>query len=178
MLDMNLFPNAKEITESFAAYEAVRQRLFRHFQFADPKVVMIAVGDGSTPRTGATFAYRSRWQCHSVDPILAPKTRWAAIDRLHIHRKKIEECSREDFSITDDSTVVVAAVHSHAPLPLCTSVIGRVRRLAIVAIPCCVKLLIPEPSAEVYDDKSILSPHKTVTIWDMKDADQPQTVGG
>ena len=168
MLDLQLFPNAKEITESFSAYEAARTKLFRHFQFGDPKVIMLSVGDGATPRTAATFAFRSRWQCHSIDPLLRNKSRFGRIDKLTLHPKKIEECTREDFRIKDDSTVVVAAVHSHATLDKVVATIGKVARLAIIAIPCCVTLTLKMPTVEVYQDPAIWSPHKTVLLWDFK----------
>lgn len=171
MLDTNLFPNAKEITESFAAYEAVRTRLFKHFQFGDPSIVMLSVGDGSTPRTAATFALRSRWNCHSVDPLLGDKTRFNRINRLKQHPLRIEDCTRKDFRISDDSCVVVAAVHSHAKLDAVLSTIGKVARLAIVAIPCCVTLTLPIPTLDVYQDHGIWSPSKTVLIWDLKKED-------
>jgi hypothetical protein len=167
MLEMRLFPNCKEITESFAAYDAVRSKLLRHYQFGDPKVIMISVGDGSTPRTAATFAYRSRWQCHSVDPLLGQKSRFLGIDRLKLHPRKIEDCTREDFRITDDSLVVITAVHSHAELAATVKVIGKVARMAIVAIPCCVKLSLPLPTRDVYIDHGIWSPSKTVLLWDI-----------
>lgn len=168
MLELSLFPNAKEITESFAAYDAVKTRLFRHFQLADEKIIVLSVGDGSTPRTAATFALRSRWRCHSIDPLLGNKSRFGRIARLWLHSKKIEECSREEFGISDGSTVVLAAVHSHASLQNAVSVIGSVARLAIIAIPCCVRLTLPLPTYDVYHDEGIWSPAKTVLLWDIK----------
>ena len=168
MLELKLFPDVKEITESFAAYDAVREKLFKHFQLGDPSVIMLAIGDGSTPRTAATFALRSRWYCHSIDPNLGTKTRFSKIDRLTLHPKKIEECTREDFRISDNSVVVVAAVHSHAQLEPTVKLIGKVQRLAVVAIPCCVKLTLPIPTLDVYHDAGIWSPAKTILLWDIK----------
>jgi hypothetical protein len=36
----------------------------------DESVAFVSVADGSTPRTAATVAYLTKWQCHSVDPQL------------------------------------------------------------------------------------------------------------
>lgn len=36
----------------------------------DNTVKFVSVADGSTPRTAAVVAYRTQWECHSVDPQL------------------------------------------------------------------------------------------------------------
>lgn len=82
--------------------------------------------------------------------------------------QKIEECERADFRISDESTVVVAAVHSHARLDAVIKTVGKVARLAIVAIPCCVTLTLPIPTMDVYQDHGIWSTSKTVLLWDLK----------
>lgn len=134
MLELGLFPNAKEITESFACYRAVK--LHVPFALSDPEVVVVVVGDGGTPRTAATFAFRTAWSCHSVDPALrevgAP---WAGkIDRLYESAVKVEDF---EFDSMCDKLVVVLP-HSHAPLDV---VLDRVKidggERHVVALPCC-----------------------------------------
>lgn len=160
MLSMRLFPNAKEISESFGAFHAVHTRLHPDWHLGDPDIHMVAVGDGRTPRTAATFAFRSNWQCHSVDPILkGGVARWMNIKRLTLHPQKVEE-----FHLEADRVIIVA-VHSHATLKASLTAI-HARELAVVAMPCCVPLALKGiPPDMEYQDKSIISPHRTIKIW-------------
>ena len=54
LLALKIFPNAKELTESAAAYNAVRHRL-KQYDLKDPTVSVVCVGDGCTPRTASMF---------------------------------------------------------------------------------------------------------------------------
>ncbi|KUF99151.1 Histone-lysine N-methyltransferase [Phytophthora nicotianae] len=76
LLQHGLFPDAKEVTESMALFNAVRR-------YIEPKNKgeslkengkhdgIVVVGDGNTPRTAAMFAFRMRgWKCYSVDPAM------------------------------------------------------------------------------------------------------------
>lgn len=158
MLALKLFPNAKEISESFAAYEAVRRHL-QDIPLDDPDVHMFAVGDGGTPRTAATFAFRSRWTCHSIDPNLKDSSKWMRINRLHCYPVKVEE-----FTPVRCKTAVIAAVHSHARLDqaiLC----AKADRVVVISMPCCVKQKLSIPPDKVYTDKSIISPKREMLIW-------------
>lgn len=159
MLAMRVFPNGKEISESFGAFNAVRYRL-PQFDLKDPNVRVVCVADGTTPRTGATFALRSAWTVYSIDPLMRGGTqRWSAIKRLTTIPTRIEE-----FTFQADRVIVVA-VHSHADLR--KSVAGiKARELAVVAIPCCVNLDLDVKPTRVYQDKGIISPCRTVKIWE------------
>lgn len=158
MLAMRLFPNAKEISESFAAYDAVRYRL-PQFSLSDPDVTIVAVGDGRTPRTAATFALRSKWNCYSVDPESKGGTRrWAAIRRLTVIPKRIEH-----VRITA-RRVIVVAVHSHANLKASVAAISA-DEIAVVAMPCCVPMKLDREPDREYQDKGIISACRTIKIW-------------
>lgn len=158
MLALRLFPNGKEVTESFAAYDAVRYRL-PQFELRDPGIVVVAVGDGTTPRTAATFALRSAWTCHSVDPRLKGGTkRWEPIRRLTIHARRIEECS------FDADRAIVVAVHSHAPLRAAVDAV-RAREVAVVAMPCCVKQDLDRAPDLEYVNRAVISPCRTILVW-------------
>lgn len=155
LLHWRLYPNAKEITESMAAYEAVRRYFWkRGYNPRDSTIRLIAVGDGSTPRTAALFAVRTNWECYSIDPALNDKD-WSAIRRLHICRSRIEDH-------TFQGPTIVVAVHSHASLEAVQRVCGK---CPIVAIPCCVPQTIEvEPDIQ-YEDMGILSPERSVRVW-------------
>jgi hypothetical protein len=158
MLNLRLFPNGKEISESFGAYDAVRYRM-PQFKLNDPSVTLIAVGDGNTPRTAATFAMRSAWTCHSVDPNLkGGSVRWSDIKRLTIHAKRIEDVHFEA------ERAVIVAVHSHAWLPNAVAAVDAAE-VGVVAMPCCVRQDLPvEPDRE-YHEKGVISPCRYVRIW-------------
>jgi len=164
MLELGLFPNAKEITESFACYNAVRTRL-KHLDRGDPYVSVVVVGDGYTPRTAALFAFLTRWTCYSVDPALGKNgkaDRWSAIQRLHIKACKIEDAF---FQHSFYPTVIVCP-HSHAPLQSSVDAVTAEER-CVVTIPCCIEHqtvngLLPDME---YADWGVWSPHRLVRIW-------------
>ena len=157
LMKNRMLPNAKEVSESFAAYAAVRKHLSDIIPFNEP-ALLIAVGDGSTPRTAATFAFRSAWTCLSVDPRLRQRE-WP-IKRLQCLSKRIEDTTRCHVP-----RAIIVAVHSHAPLRLAIEKVSA-DILGIVAIPCCKKQIVPgiEPNIE-YDDLGIMSPKRTVKVW-------------
>jgi hypothetical protein len=158
MIALGLFPNAKEITESFGAFDAARDRL-PEFSLHDPDVTCVCVGDGATPRTGATFALRSAWNVISVDPVLRGGTvRWSAIRRLTVEAQRIQDVRIRARRI------VLVAVHSHVRLAECLPSLDA-EHIAIVAIPCCVPLELPAPPNREYEDTAMLTPCRTVKIW-------------
>jgi hypothetical protein len=165
-----IFPNAKEVTESFGAYHAVRKHL-PHLAFKDPSVTMIAVGDGCTPRTGSTFALRSAWTCHSVDPAChetskrGPQHRpashgWGAIRRLTVHAKRIE-----DVYLHARGPVVIVAVHSHARLEAAVQSVCSGSSLSVIAMPCCKPQRLHVPPDIEYEDEAVLSPRRRILVW-------------
>ena len=157
LLELKLYPNAKEITESMAAFRAVRNNL-TDFSLNDPTVHLFAVGDGFTPRTAALFAHRTRWQCHSIDPGLKDRNKWQRIKRLHIY-----PCKIEDIVFYVDKAVIVA-VHSHASLQVTLKSI-KAEQMGVVAIPCCTALYLDKEPDKSYTDKSCWSPKNEVKIW-------------
>lgn len=165
LLQMQLFPNAKEITESFAAYEAARKYLWPRVNPGDPKVKLVVVGDGSSPRTAATFAFRTKWDCHSIDPSLRNKTCWQSIGRLSLYRNKIEELRPGKFGIQSGDTVVLVLVHSHASITASVEAVTPCKNLNVIAIPCCFPQVLPYTLTDMYDDFGIHSPHRTVKVW-------------
>lgn len=172
MLRWKLFPNAKEITESFSIYAIVRDVL--GLDLADPTIAMLCVGDGRVPRTAATFALRSAWTCFSVDP--AMKVRWGAsfglsttiIPRLHAYRAKVLDVGGwypDERHVRAFSQCVVVAVHSHASLRASVRVAQLLApRVSVVSMPCCFKDDMDNADL-IYDDMGVLSPHRRVYVW-------------
>lgn len=158
LLDLRLFPDMKEVTESFAAYAAARDRL--GLRLDDPSVVMVAVGDGHTPRTAATFAFRSAWTCYSVDPRLTMKPAHQRVRRLTCIPLRIEDAPR----IVNEGPVVIAAVHSHAPLDEAVKAVDA-PEVHVIALPCCVPQSLSQPPSQVFEDEGVWSPKREVRIW-------------
>lgn len=160
LLALKLFPNAKEITESFAAYTAVRAHL--DVDLGDPKVAVLCVGDGHVPRTAAVFAFRSAWTCFSVDPAMRPR-KWP-VDRLRTYRGRVPGWIPA-HGVPTYRRAIVVAVHSHASLR--ASVYAGLLlapRVSAVSIPCCFRDDINGADV-VYEDAEILSPHRKVSVW-------------
>lgn len=161
LIRLNIFPNVKEITESFAAYHAVVNRL--KIPAKDGDFTAIVVGDGTTPRTAALLAYMTKWNVVSIDPKMSNRPWEALIRRLKVFRSKVEETK-----LNYNEKCVLVLVHSHATLEESLSIIDKPFRstVPIVSIPCCVPHDMENRAVlEEYEDSGILSPHRTVKIW-------------
>ena len=131
LLELNLFPNAGEITESFGIYNAFRRYIQPSLptrQTSKGRNCIICVGDGVTPRTAAVFALRlPGWEAIAIDPIMRggpaiqkdssrqPKAvdctqTWTKIQHLKAVRAKIQ-----DVLIECDSAIVIL-LHAHVTL--------------------------------------------------------------
>eukprot|EP00494_Astrolonche_serrata_P005924 UN05941 len=69
-VDLGLVPNIKELSESLAAFTACRDHLSDIVRLDDPTGTCVVIGDGKTPRTGMLLTFFTKWQIHSVDPIM------------------------------------------------------------------------------------------------------------
>ena len=170
ILRHQLFPNAKEVTESVAAYFAVRKNLSDIYKFDDPSVLVVVVGDGTKPRTGAIFAYMTKWTVVSVDPIMQTEHGWnAKIDRLHAYKARIEDTGviwgREDCK--QFKKLIIVSVHGHAKLTDCLEVTLKIdaEEATIISIPCCIEDDLAQDPDKSYIDWSIWSEHRLVNIY-------------
>lgn len=151
-----IFPNAKEVTESFAAFEATKF-LDEEFDWRNSNVSVVCVGDGVTPRTGATFAYRTRWQCVSVDPAMRKLD--YPIQRLFCYKNHIQ-----NLDLEFKGPVLICCVHSHAKLSQCLDHI-KGTKISIINMPCCVKPDLPYYPTLMYKDDQIWSEKNLVEIY-------------
>lgn len=159
LLINNLFPNGKEITETWSMFEATRH-LGPGFEWNNPDVVCYVVGDGHVPRTAAMFAFRTRWNCISVDPALRPKM--YNISRLTLLRSKIEAT---EISSDIGKPALIVLPHSHAKIKDCLEKIqGSIR--AVISMDCCVRQIIPGKAPDVeYEDENVWSEKNIVRVW-------------
>jgi hypothetical protein len=142
----------------------------------NPVVRVIVVGDGTTPRTGALFAFRSNWQCYSVDPKMNHK--WVSdhkdgydqnegnIRRLHVIPYTIEEYGRWFTKYRSlQHPLIVVAVHAHVAAQTIVESLPCADYL--VCIPCCVPQHLGDKPCISYQDINIWSPLHEVKIWDL-----------
>lgn len=164
LVELKVYPDAKELTESFAAFRAALK--FREFfPLSDPDVNLVVVGDGKTPATATTFALQTRWKCHSVDPRLRPDSRWDSVPRLKVHPSPIEEVSFEA------DRLVMVAVHAHVDARVIRSRLNA-REMLFVFIPCCVPVELGRSPDVEYEDEDVLSGARRVLIWRESGPDQ------
>lgn len=163
MVEGRQFSNAKEVTETMAAFSAATKVLGDAAR-GDASILALDIGSGKTPRTAEFVARSTLWRAIAIDPRLG--NRPARHERVELRRSRIE-----DTSIVHDGTVVALCVHAHAPLG---AVLGAIRapRLLVVAIPCC------EPydmlGGVEWDDYACLSPQRRVKVWVL----EPRDAGG
>lgn len=71
LLDMKLYPDAKEVSESMGLYNATFFSLLKKIDDVQDVDGIVVVGDGATPRTAAMFALRNaKWSVYSIDPMM------------------------------------------------------------------------------------------------------------
>ncbi|TMW65548.1 hypothetical protein Poli38472_008190 [Pythium oligandrum] len=175
LLEHQLFPDAKEITESMGLFNAVRRYLIRenhdegHDNTDGRADGIVVVGDGNSPRSAALFAYRLRqWKCYSIDPAMEQDTdraeKWSSIDNLVVIRNKIENVRIRL------RRVVLVLVHAHVTLDQAMSAVDAEELAGLVTMPCCnwygqqEEFFGRHPDL-VYDDFSILSDHRELRVW-------------
>ncbi|EQC25575.1 hypothetical protein SDRG_16545 [Saprolegnia diclina VS20] len=169
LLQMGIFPDAKEVTESMGLFNATRR--FLDIDEGNPaEDGIVVVGDGSTPRTAVMFAYRTKgWTCYSVDPEMRLSTPdapvpWEGIQQVVPIRAKIE-----DIRIKLRRAIVLL-VHAHVTLDQALSSIEAESIVGVVTLPCCnwygqQEVLFQRPPDIVFDDFSILSDHRELRLW-------------
>jgi len=157
LLTLGIYPNAKEITESYAALNAAKKL---NLNRSDEDITIVCVGDGRSPRTAALFAFNSRWNCISIDPNLNT-------NKIHLWEKSIQRlyCVPSQVEEIDlyFNTVIICCVHSHAPMKETLKHIKGKKR-SMIAIPCCIPYNYIYPTME-YRDSGIWSEKNLVKIW-------------
>lgn len=102
LLSLKLFPNAKEITESFSAYYNIRDYLSftkRQHLLSDHNVLCYVIADGNVPRTGATIACSTNWQVFSIDPRM--KKKWQSQYCVPCEEEEKERTSKKKSNMSE-----------------------------------------------------------------------------
>lgn len=187
----------KELAESMSAYSTVRQYLHVHhdahsekdgvLSFRDKNVLLLAVGDGCTPRTATLFAFRSAWRCISIDPVMRTGE-WEGVSSMQTMKSRVQDVTvRVSSDIDNFEKVVVVMWHCHCSISdalgclefdgTSWDVSNRQRslelrkRVAVVSCACCnfdsVQRTMPDgskPDAE-FEDTAIPGLMRTVRVW-------------
>jgi hypothetical protein len=156
LLDLNLFPNAKELTESMGMYNAIRHAKLK----LSGDYNCIVVGDGHTPRTGALVAMRTNYDCYSIDPLMRLKYKWQNINRLNIYDLKIQ-----DMYLSMDIHTILMLPHAHVSIKTCLENI-KAPSFTIISMDCCFDNSdIDTPPDLDYVDVDIISEKNRIKIW-------------
>lgn len=129
LLEQKVFPNAKEVTESLAAFQPMF-KCMESSKFGDSTIKMFDVCSGTTPRTAAVYACRTAWECTAIDPKLNVK-KFYNIKRLNMVPKLVEDVYYECDGIT-----VITMVHGHTQM---SNVLDHIisPEQYFIYVPCC-----------------------------------------
>lgn len=168
---------AKEITESFGAFQATADWLGWD-TLEDPSTTVLVPGDGKLPRTAALFAFRTKWRCFSVDPEIGWPDFADPVDRLETIAKPIEEI-RGQIPCEPEGTAVVVAVHAHLRLfDALWAFKPTWKRMVVVAMPCCKVLKVRAADGTDREPdfrkryRTIWSQKNEVLLWDIPSPDE------
>ena len=157
LLSLRLYEKCKEITESMAAYEAVLKEIL-----PPNDSVLVSFGDGSRPRTAALFAFRTPFECFSVDPLLHSLEAYQDVKRLTCLPSRAEEVVID----CQGKHAVALFVHSHVAMKDALPSLKNYSGLSVVVIKCCKELDQGYRSPDItYYDAGIESPERRVDIW-------------
>ena len=178
LLRLNLFPDAKEVSESFGMWEAV----FRHVKINEMKSLdgdaIIVVGDGMTPRTGVVCKFMSQgpWTCYSIDPIMRldegnqsddpddPSYSFGNVEGVRILRGMIE-----NYRIRCGKAIIVM-MHCHVTLSKVLESIDAESIEGVVCCPCCnwsesQRVFRGREADVIYEDTNIFTKKNEVRVW-------------
>lgn len=155
LLRLRMFPDAKEVTESFGMINACKNLPLEFNDRSRSDINVVVVGDGVRPRTGALFAHLTRWNCVTIDPIMVEEV-WP-IHRLKCYKKKVE-----DVKLHFDGPLIIVLPHSHAKPSICLSNITTSSLLCVINMPCCVPSDILHFEHISYKDGRIWSPKNRI----------------
>lgn len=161
LAQLRLYPNGKELTESFAMFRGI-VKMLNAASLAEPWQ-LIDVGCGKQPRNAALFALRSRWDCIAVDPRL--DTCWQDPAHHQLYRLDCRSTTIQQAGIVRDRPTVVVMVHAHVSVPHVLASLKGTAPLFIVSMKCCVPERMDDADYSYYDH-GCWSPHRMIRAWD------------
>jgi len=158
LLKWKMFPNAKEICETYAIRNAV-YKFFPELNYGQ-ELDCYVIGDGVVPRTGAFFACTTACNVWSIDPNLRTEGVHPKVQRLTCIKDKLENTHMKG------DTIIVVAPHAHADINyICEKWDFNVAY--IVSMPCCKKdyQVLSNRIGFHFKDTNIPSPENNIFGW-------------
>lgn len=156
---------AKEIAESWAMLQAVFNHIRKDTRKGEGKVRVIVVGDGHTARTGALFAYMTKWQVISIDPnFLEEPTKGLRVDRMQTFKSRLEDMEQMTF----DEDIIIVMPHAHTSADTALDKFRSKGKRSLVVFPCCnpgTQLPTTNKKPIVYNDEKTLTAKNTIYIY-------------
>ncbi len=175
MQALELFPNLKEIQESFSIFNVIESYILKRDTNIDRNkenhVLCFVVGDGTTPRTAAVINFMTKWDTISCDPIMRNPAKYAGIKRCEVHTSKgedIVEMVTQRVEIVEHEYVILIFPHSHIPN---TNEIYKHftdKKVWIINMPCCHKKqddYLPLKEWVSFKDDAVASPENTIKVY-------------
>lgn len=163
-----LFPNPKEVTESFAMYVAVMKYVVENTDICKGRndARVFVVGDGVTPRTAGLMAFMTKFQCVSIDPELRDRD-YSEIRRLRIVQKKIQDWEpgvlNSGDGVLNQKPHIILMPHSHAPIQETWNKLVN-DKTWLITMPCCTHGRLNIPCIE-YRDMAVASPKNYIKVY-------------
>lgn len=162
MLNLKLFPNAKEVGESMAMFYAVTEKIKvwdKRIKQDSNNVNIVVVGDGVSPRTACLFNFLTKWNTWSIDPNMRLVS-YDNVKRLTVIPDKIENVK---LQFDDDQIVIIILPHSHAPVFQCWDNI-QANQKWLIKMPCCTHDNLNFPGY-YYRDPFAITAKNEIYIW-------------
>jgi hypothetical protein len=156
LVDLKLFPDGKEVTESISIYTALRKYFPTVLEGkAQDGDMLIVVGDGVTPRTAALLSFMcgsKGWTCCSIDPMMRfddgdgeGDAGTESVQRQQAQQtldgSRAPSASRDRFACTEDATLPWNGIRG---LRVCRAKIQdltiRAKRAVVLMMHCHVSI--------------------------------------
>lgn len=174
----------QELAESMAAFAAVREHVRGDggddvLAFGSRNIVLVAVGDGSTPRTASLFAFRTAWRCVSIDPALKTAGKWRDVSSLTLVKSRAQDVQ---VLVEKHERVVLIMWHAHVSVKDAIKCLGFAggeqatrERVALIACHCCnfdkrQRFMLGDAPDIEYEEDGMPGLMRSVRVWKFKKA--------
>jgi len=141
MQELRLFPNLKEIQESFSIINNVQNYCMKtdtNIDFKNPNINVYVIGDGVTPRTAAVFNFLTKWKTFSIDPLMRIENDYSTIQNLNVFKGKAEDVFVDNPDIVEQKDYIfIILPHSHIENTNSIYRYFKNQKTWIINLPCC-----------------------------------------